>query len=164
MEKKKGGGGWVGAKKLLKGTVQDLITTETVWLIGMPPSLCTSPPHAQGSGRKATHYTTRAARHRLCFRQSFWANPQTTGRQQETPEASEVSDISQESSFQCKVTSQTKGKKRQSLRRPEKRQAWELGSDVAKMLQLSDWECVTVINTLGAVKGKNWTTYKKTDG
>ena len=85
-----------------------------------------------------------------------------TGRQQETPEASEVSGISHESSFQGKVTSQTKGKKKQSLRRPEKRQAWELGSDVAKMLQLSDWECNC--NTLGAVKGKNLTTYKKTDG
>ena len=136
-EKKKG---WVGAKKLLKGTVQDFMTTKTVWLIGMPPSPSTSPPHAQGSGRKAMHYTKGAARHRLHFRQSFWENPETTGRQQKTSEASEASDIYHKSSFQHKVTSQTKGKKKQSLRRPEKKQAWEVGSDMAKILQLLDWE------------------------
>ena len=138
--KKKKKKGWVGAKKLLKGTVQDLMTTKTVWLIGMPPSPSTSPPHAQGSGRKAMHYTKGAARHRLHFRQSFWENPETTGRQQKTSEASEASDIYHKSSFQHKVTSQTKGKKKQSLRRPEKKQAWELGSDMAKILQLLDWE------------------------
>ena len=61
-------------------------------------------------------------------------NPETTGRQQKIPEASEASDIYHKSSFQHKVTSQTKGKKKQSLRRPEKKQAWELGSDMAKIL------------------------------
>lgn len=49
-------------------------------------------------------------------------------------------DIYHKSSFQHKVTRQTKGKKKQSLRRPEKKQAWELGSDMAKILQLLDWE------------------------
>lgn len=131
--------GWVGAKKLLKGTVQDLMTTKQSAsqeclphpaplhhmhraLVGKPCIIPRALPDTDSVSDRVSGKTQRQqGDHRRHLKH---LKP----------------DIYHKSSFQHKVTRQTKGKKKQSLRRPEKKQAWELGSDMAKILQLLDWE------------------------